>query len=79
MNPMFYFIPDSMELGAPARMDPGNLPTCQQVFSHYLYLRSEKIGTGEWKINVPQLTVVREVMNDVLAQWGKTPIPHEKN
>ena len=68
-----------MELGTPARMDPGNLPTCQQVFSHYLYLRSENIGTGEWKINVPQLTVVREVMNDVLAQWGKTPIPHEKN
>ena len=70
MNPMFYSIPDSMELRTPARMDPCNLPTCQQVFSHYLYLRSAKIGTGEWKINVPQLTVVREVITDLLAQWA---------
>ena len=69
-----------MELGKPARLsDQGNLPTSVQVYSHYLLLRSEKVKSGEWKPNVSMSTVVKEVASDLLAQWDKTAIPHNKD
>ena len=68
-----------MEVGQAERLDQSNLPTILQLFNHYLHLRSEKVSSGEWKSNVPKLTVVKEVVKDLLGQWSKTAIPHTKN
>ena len=64
------------DLGQAERLDPGNLPTSLQLFSYYLHLRSVKVSSGEWKSNVPKLTVVKEVVKDMMSQWDKTAIPH---
>ena len=70
----------TMELGKPARLsDQGNLPSSLQLYSHYILLRSEKVKSGEWKPNVSMSTVVKSVTSDLLAQWDKTDIPHNKD
>ena len=68
-----------VKLGKLARLDLGNLPTGLQLFSHYLHLQSEKVTSGEWKSNVSQLIVAREVATDLSVQWKKTKIPHSEN
>ena len=67
-----------MELGKAERLvDQGNLPSCLQIYSHYL--RSENVKTAQWKSNVQHMTVVKAVARDLLVQWEKTPIPFNNN
>ena len=61
-----------LKLGKAARLDEDNLPTNLQVFSHYLYLRIEKIQSGEWSPNVTLAEVAKAVASDVAAQWPHT-------
>ena len=46
------------------------------MFAHYLYLRRQKVESGEWKSNVSVNDAARAVKVDVQAQWEKTGIPH---
>ena len=46
------------------------------MFAHYLYLRWQKVESGEWKSNVSVNDAARAVKVDVQAQWEKTGIPH---
>ena len=57
-------------------MSKGNLPLRSQVFAHYLYLRRQKVESGEWKSNVSVNDAARAVKVDLQAQWEKTGIPH---
>ena len=69
-----------MELGKTERLDEqGNLPSCLQVYSHYLYLRSENVKSEQWKCNVSQKTKVKAWARDLLVQWDKTHIPFNNN
>ena len=65
-----------LRLGEAVKLDQGNLPLKSQVFSHYLFLRNQKIEAGEWKQNTPLMVAAEAVKVDVESQWGKTEIPH---
>lgn len=65
-----------VKLGEEEKLSKGNLPLRSQVFAHYLYLRRQKVESGEWKSNVSVNDAARAVKVDVQAQWEKTGIPH---
>ena len=65
-----------LRLGEAVKLDQGNLPLKSQVFSHYLFLRNQKIEEGEWRQNTPLMVAAEAVKADVESQWGKTEIPH---
>lgn len=65
-----------LRLGEAVKLDQGNLPLKSQVFSHYLFLRNQKIAEGEWRQNTPLMVAAEAVKADVESQWGKTQIPH---
>ena len=65
-----------LRLGEAVKLDQGNLPLKSQVFSHYLFLRNQKIEEGEWRQNTPLMVAAEAVKADVESQWGKTQIPH---
>ena len=65
-----------VNLGEEEKLSEGNLPVRSQVFAHYLYLRRQKVESGEWKSNVSVTEAARAVKVDVQAQWEKTAIPH---
>ena len=70
------FFSDMSRLGEAVKLDQGSLPLKSQVFSHYLFLRNQKIEEGEWRQNTPLLVAAEAVKADVESQWGKTEIPH---
>ena len=37
-----------VKLGEEEKLSKGNLPLRSQVFAHYLYLRRQKVESGEW-------------------------------
>ena len=65
-----------VKIGEEEKFSKGNLPVRSQVFAHYLYLRRQKVESGEWKSNVSVNDAARAVKVDVQAQWEKTGIPH---
>ena len=60
-----------VKLGEEEKLSKGNLPLRSQVFAHYLYLRRQKVESGEWKSNVSVNDAARAVKVDVQAQGGK--------
>ena len=41
-----------VNLGEEEKLSEGTLPLRSQVFAHCLYLRRQKVESGEWKSNV---------------------------
>ena len=62
-------------LGVPAFLDSGCLPTKLSIFNHYLRIREEGLKEGRWKVNTPINNICKVVIEDVKAQWEKTEIP----
>ena len=56
-----------VKLGEEEKLSKGNLPLRSQVFAHYLYLRRQKVESGEWKSNVSVNDAARAVKVDVHA------------
>ena len=56
-----------VKLGEEEKLSKGNLPLRSQVFAHYLYLRRQKVESGEWKSNVSVNDAARAVKVDVQA------------
>ena len=54
-----------VKLGEEEKLSKGNLPLRSQVFAHYLYLRRQKVESGEWKSNVSVNDAARAVKVDV--------------
>ena len=65
-----------VKLGEEEKLSKGKGPLRSQVFAHYLYLRRQKVESGEWKSNVSVNDAARAVKVDVQAQGEKTGIPH---
>ena len=62
-------------LGVPAFLDSGCLPTKLSIFNHYLMIREEGLKEGRWKFNTPISDICKAAIEDVKTQWEKTEIP----
>ena len=67
---------DHAWLGEPVQLRQDCLPTKQDIYNHYLYLKKVKFEAGEWRNNTPAIETVRLVVSDVKKLWDKTEIPH---
>ena len=63
------------ELGVPADLDSGCLPTKVDIYNLYKKLRDEGIKSGQWKNGTVSLREVAKVTcQEVQKQWSKTDI-----
>ena len=63
------------ELGVPADLDSGCLPTKADIYNLYKKLRDEGIKSGQWKNGTVSLREVAKVtFQEVQKQWSKTDI-----
>ena len=67
---------DQARLGEPVKLRQDCLPTKQDIYNHYLYLKKMKRETGEWRHNTPVIVTVKLLLCDAKKQWNKTKISH---
>ena len=65
--------------GFPSQLKSDQLPTKQNLYCHSLFLRRERIASGEWLKNVSTQTVALAVAHDCAEVWNLTGIPHQLN
>lgn len=63
--------------GYPQKLPEGQLPTHFDIINFSLFLKRDKVATGEWKNNVDKLTVAKEVICPIVSVWEKLEIPHQ--
>lgn len=65
-----------MAFGEPKKLRGDILPTELDVYNHFVYLRNEKLSTGEWSKFTPIAARLKPVLQDVCSLWDRTAIPH---
>ena len=62
--------------GEPTKLRDDVLPTKKDIFNHFLYLKSVKEASGDWKQNTDVTVKVKPVWIDVCEIWNRTGYPH---